>query len=234
MSRQKESQMKGNSKKLAIFVMMAAVMMFSAAAMAWDGDNYWRHLIQGDYAVSGPGNCIMAIAGFTTTSTGVFYPNPGPFQISNGPYEGIYTFHHDGTGSYRGLGHLITYPALPTAPGLATVVLSEVNYNFTYTVGEGGLITFLQDGRCGFSVCSPIFNGTCQAPPGPTYLDNPPKYGVISPDGMNLTVTGDVPLVMTVQTGCPTGTPGTAPTQLICNIYQTGFKVPKTFQLPTY
>jgi hypothetical protein len=222
--------MKGNSKKLAVFVSIAAIAMFTVVPMASAHWNVWNYIIQGDYAVTGANNCVLS-AGAPFTASPPFYPTSTLVQISTGFIEGVYKFHVDGTGSFKGLVHTNTSPAL--GPHSITAGLGELNYEFTYTVGDGGVITFLLNGTCGYTSCAPIVNGFCTGLP--IYLDNVPKYGVISFDGMNINVTCGVPIFLTVQGGCPNANPGVpAGSQLSCNISLAGFKVPKTIQLPTY
>ena len=232
--------MKGNSKKLAVFGIIAAIAMLTAVSTASAGWNLWKYIILGDYAVTGANQCVLATAGFVNPAPGVFTPNSsGSFQISNGFIEGVYTFHVDGTGTFTGLAHTNTYPALGQSSP-PTSALGELIYAFTYTVSDGGVITFKQEGACSYTSCSPIVAGNCTAA-APTYLQGIPEFGVVSPDGMNLSVTCGVPVILSVLNGpaaggCPTNTinPGLAGPQLSCNISLTGFKVPKTITLPVY
>jgi hypothetical protein len=241
-SRRKEIQMKSNMKKLVVFGIIAAIAMLTAVSTASAGWNLWKYIILGDYAVTGANQCVLATAGFMNPAPGVFTPNsnPGAFQISNGFIEGVYTFHVDGTGTFTGLAHTNTYPAL----GLysPTSALGELTYAFTYTVSDGGVITFKQGGACSYTSCSPIVAGNCTAA-APTYLQGIPEFGVVSPDGMNLSVTCGVPVILSLlkgpaagTAGCPANTinPDLAGPQLSCNISLTGFKVPKTITLPVY
>jgi hypothetical protein len=230
MSRRKEIQMKGNSKKLAVFVMIAAITMFSAAAIAWDGN----HLIQGDYAVTGFNNCLFGIGNFSEDA-GTFYLTDPPLQVQNGfsALEGILTFDGHGNGSYKGWIHSNWVGAL-TPPGPEQASLAEVNIKFKYKVGEGGQITFTtQD--CDYVLCGPVVGGTCQG--SNTYFRIPPYYGVISPDGMNINITLGPPILHTILSGCP-GSPEPQqvpfPIQVSCVLMFTGFKVPHTYHLPTY
>jgi hypothetical protein len=228
MSRRKEIKMKGNSKKLAVFVMIAAITMFSAAAIAWDR----THLIQGDYAVTGFNNCLFAFNGFSE-SAGTFYiPSGDPlWQNAFGALEAIMTFDGHGNGSYKGWIHS-NWVGAKTPPGPEQASLSQVNIKFKYKVGEGGQITFItQD--CDYVLCGPVVGGTCQGLP--TYFRIPNYYGVISPDGMNINITLGPPILHTILVGCPNRQEAVPlPLQVSCNNMFTGFKVPHTYQLPTY
>jgi hypothetical protein len=57
--------MKRSMKKLAVFVMIAAIAMFigAATASAFDRDDYPK-AIRGQYASTGAGTCFTAICGF--------------------------------------------------------------------------------------------------------------------------------------------------------------------------
>ena len=230
MSPRKEIKMKGNSKKLAVFVMIAAITMFSAAAIAWDR----TYLIQGDYAVTGFNNCLFAFNGFSE-SAGTFYiPSGDPlWQNGFGSLEAIMTFDGHGNGSYKGWIHSnwVGVPTFFGPPEQAS--LAQVNIKFKYKVREGGQITFKTE-DCDYVLCGPVVNGTCQG--SNTYFRIPNYYGVISPDGMNINITLGPPILHTGLSGCLENPPAPVaqPFQVSCNNMFTGFKVPHTYQLPTY
>jgi hypothetical protein len=229
--------MKGNIKKLALFVMIAAIAMFATTATAWDQGNYWNHSIQGDYAVTGFNNCLFGIGGFPETTgpnppAGIFFlTEQQPLQNGFGAVEGILTFDGHGNGSYKGWNYVNMVPALGP-PGPAQASLSQVNIKFKYTVGEGGQITF-KTLDCDYVVCGPVVGGTCQG--SNTYFRIPNYYGVISPDGMNINITLGPPILHTILVGCPNSPEPMDPLfQVSCINMFTGFKVPHTYQLPTY
>ncbi len=228
MSRPKEIKMKGNSKKLAVFVMIAAITMFSAAAIAWDR----THLIQGDYALTGFNNCLFAFNGFSESGGTFYIPSGDPmWQNGSGALEAIMTFDGHGNGSYKGWIHSNWVGAL-TPPGPEQASLAQVNIKFKYKVGEGGQITFKTE-DCDYVLCGPVVNGTCQG--SNTYFRIPPYYGVISPDGMNINITLGPPILHTGLGGCPNPKEAVAlPFQVSCINMFTGFKVPHAYQLPTY
>ncbi len=230
MSRRKEIKMKGNSKKLAVFVMIAAITMFSAAAIAWDGTQF----IRGDYAVTGFNNCLFAFNGFKGETGNFYIPSDDLlWQNGFGALEAIMTFDGHGNGSYKGWIHS-NWVGVPTPFGPPEQAsLAQVNIKFKYTVGEGGQITFkTQD--CDYVVCGPVVNGTCQGLP--TYFSIPNYYGVVSPDGMNINITLGPPILHTGLGGCLEDPPAPVvlPFQVSCINMFTGFKVPHAYQLPTY
>ena len=55
--------MKGNVKKLAVFVTVAALSLFVVVATASAGPKD-DHALKGQYAFSGPGHCVVSPAGF--------------------------------------------------------------------------------------------------------------------------------------------------------------------------
>ena len=86
--------MKGNIKKLAVFVMIAAIAIFTVVAMASAGPPFYRAL-RGQYAATGGGTAILAPLGFGSNLT----PNgpPGAYMFQTFSIEGVYTFERDGT-----------------------------------------------------------------------------------------------------------------------------------------
>ena len=55
--------MKGNMKKLVLFVVIATIAIFTVVAMATAGDNH-QNAIRGQYAATGGGTCFLAHCGF--------------------------------------------------------------------------------------------------------------------------------------------------------------------------
>lgn len=116
MRRRKEIQMKGNGKKLGVFVMIAAIAMFAgvSTASAW----WWpyHNAIEGVFAVTGISSC-----------------SPEDIPASPGVFEGDYTFRPDGTVSVSN-GFVRNIPGVaPTTP---------VSGEFKYTVTRAGRIEF--------------------------------------------------------------------------------------------
>jgi hypothetical protein len=73
----KEVQMKTSMMKLSVFVMMAAIAMFTLVAMASADDHKWKHGIKGDYAVT-VGQQFKAICWEFSRSTRTARGSSGP------------------------------------------------------------------------------------------------------------------------------------------------------------
>ncbi len=126
MSRKKEIQMKGNIKKFAIFVTIAAIAMFSTAAMAWDNHN-WYTPIYGKYAVTGSGNCVPSSGGVNFFTL---------IQI----WEGEYTFDGNGSGSFKG-----SFRAVNLSDN--SLSKADVSWEFNYEMtGHNRFETYLKPG----------------------------------------------------------------------------------------
>ena len=188
--------MKGNIKKLAVFVMIAAIALFVAAATAS------AFQIRGTWAVTGFDACLAAYPpGFDPTS---LTPLDGHSAISSQSWEGVYTFGPGGTGAMDVVNHDVG-----GSPGGGGGSLS-VHWEFNYTVEPDGKITFtLVPG----SYIGKWLTGT-QAGQS-QFLDvTDPWEGVISPDRNHMFVTWGAPLILYVldsQGGNRVGV------QLICN-----------------
>lgn len=123
--------MKINSKKLVVFVIIAALALFMAVTMtsAGDGDDHRKGII-GEYGFTGGGNCI-------SNPIGNFDPID-PTKVSGSSYNvhGFLIFKKDGTGTidFWSVG-------TPIAPAW-TVTYSHATYPFIYTVTDDGEFTF--------------------------------------------------------------------------------------------
>jgi hypothetical protein len=220
--------MKGNTKKFAVFAMIAAIAMFTVVAMASAKG------IQGEYAVTGGATCIVAPLGFTN-----LVPNEPPaasgvsdvWAIQTGYWLGVFTFNRDGTGSLNALDYISLQPGsgfgIGTSPRDGSYSLQ---YKFTYTVTSDGVITFKLD-PCTYTACS-VSPTPCTSP---EYLDNIPQTGVISPDGKSLIVhCGAAVTPINAYSACSDSTysPTKPHAALGCNIALSGFKVPASFPSP--
>jgi hypothetical protein len=199
--------MKGNFRKLTVFVMIAAIAMLTVVAMASADDHQWRKTIHGEYAFTGTGACLFAFLGFNTD----FTPKGGELA-SKGPgsnfWDGVMTFKRDGTGSLSSR-HRFMDPAPAPAAGLA-----HLYWEFTYTV-DRGKITFME---------IPItYSAVYEAPPGPGLSNvkfTEPYDGYISADGKNLIVSFGVPMKL-----IPHDPPPFAPAlEIICSGTFQGFR----------
>ena len=113
--------MKGNGKKLAVFVIVAALAVFMAVATA-SADPKDDHALKGQYAFSGPGHCVVSPAGFGEN----YIPNvPEIVFASSQIWEGVYTFNRDGSGSIRASHSTFDHPSL-------AIGMANVSWDFTY------------------------------------------------------------------------------------------------------
>jgi len=171
MSRWKEIEMKGNSKKLAVLMIVAAFTLFMAVPITWADGLLWNKAIQGKYAFSGAGACLIG-------------GNVGP-----NTWEGVYIFNYDGTGSMDALNRYVD-----TTPPSGTAGSAQVHWDFTYTVNgykitftyvpNSYVATYLNGPFKGLTLSHVDFSGTWD--------------GGISPDGENLFVSFGVPLTLTI------------------------------------
>jgi len=196
--------MKRNIKRLAVIVIIPAIVMFIVAGMASADDHHWNKAIQGKYAFSGSGACLMAAGGFTDDTH--FTPQD-PTHSSIGPntWEGVYTFHHNGTGSMDAINR---YMDTTISAGSG-----HIYWEFTYSV-QGGKITFtykpgtyvatyLYGPQAGFTLSNVTFGSW---------------DGRISPDGESLFVSFGVPMKLI---------PPFPGLEIVCNGVHQGFRVDK-------
>jgi hypothetical protein len=127
--------MKGNMKKLVVFVIIATIVTFISAAMAKDvkgkygGKNHWK-AIHGEYAATSVVSCNS------------YKPNPDPpggFTFAGTSVStqlAIYTFNGDGTGTLRE-GKFVMLGVTPTPSESAF----DFQWDFTYEVADDGKIT---------------------------------------------------------------------------------------------
>ena len=117
--------MKGNGKKLAVFVIVAAIVMFIAIPMA-SADPKVDHALKGQYAFSGPGQCVISTAGFGDN----YVPNEGAFVFAASQiWEGVYTFNRDGSGTIRAFHRSFDLPGL-------TLGTANISWDFTYKMTD--------------------------------------------------------------------------------------------------
>jgi hypothetical protein len=219
--------MEGFIRKISVsvFVMIAALAMFTTVAMAW-GDGYYRmgDLIQGEYYFVGSGACLLAPLGFN----GVLQPitnseKTGLWNMSNLTWEGVITFKDHHTGTLSGILRQIEQPSFFWFSGpnsdIPDVGAADVSWDFKYKVGPYGRITFTYE------------KGTYEAKfiygpmksPDPLYMTiTGPHYGVISPDAKNISFTFGVPLQLIPTADKENTTP--VGIQNICNIAMQGFR----------
>lgn len=189
--------MKGNIKKLAVFVIIAAIAMFTMVGMASANDHIGKNIIQGVYAITGTGSCFIAVNGFNAS----LQPNDGPNGMWLwGPLtydRGVITFNKDGTGSLTCIFHafdswspfFINNLGFPPDAGSATET-----WNFTYTMTDSHNMTInYVKGSYELNFTSgPNVGG----PLGVSYIIMPPVKGVVSSDGKILYASWGAPAIM--------------------------------------
>jgi hypothetical protein len=199
--------MKTSMKKLTVFGMIAALVLFVAAAMASASDDGWSNTIQGKFAVTGSNACLIAPGGFDSSLQPQQIPIPGvPLSFQSAQtWEGVYTFKHSGKGALDVIAHDV---GGPTGGGGSL----SIHWDFNYTVNHGGLITFTLVPK---SYIGQWLTGL-QAP-NYEYLGIKDSWGgVISPDGNQIFVTWGAPLILYLLDTKTSEIP-TVGVQVICN-----------------
>ena len=123
--------MKGNSKKLALFVIAAVVVMFMAVATA-SADPRNSQLLRGTYAFTGSGNCVLSVGGVNRFTL---------IQI----WEGEYTFDGHGSGSFKGIMRGVDLS--PGAPNNNAISKANISWEFDYEMTDHNRFqTYLKPG----------------------------------------------------------------------------------------
>jgi hypothetical protein len=171
------STMKGNTKKLAVLVIITVIAPFVIAVMAS------AEPIKGQYASTGEGMCILALFGFKPDSTPSCTPTPQgpvcPTVIQSWSSEAVYSFDEDGTGSLTALLQWVTHsfegPSGIVPPNAGTQKLSA---KFHYNVTDEGKITITADpGTYTMEwISGPMANKTY-------HVNGWARKGTIAPDG---------------------------------------------------
>ena len=170
--------MKGNIKKLAVFVIVAAIAMFVAVGTALAFPVPFHHSIRGEYGSTTECTCMIAPFGFNADLTPI--NNAGLVAIHN--RKAIFTFEKDGTGSVTGNGSQISLsyvgPNGPVPPNPSSYTFS---FDFTYTVTGDGKVTITQEGAASVITTSGPNKGL-------TYQSESPSLeGIITPDNKIIT-----------------------------------------------
>jgi hypothetical protein len=212
--------MKANGKKLAVFVIVAAITMSIAITMA-SADPKVNHALKGQYAFSGPGQCVISTTGFGEN----YVPIPGEgaavFAASQ-IWEGVYTFNRDGSGTIRAFHRSFQLPAL-------TLETANISWDFKYKMTDKDRFqTELVEGTydkvewtSGLNCVEEEGKLNCAT----TYFDVDGTIdGVISPDGDSIIMTCGQPtkLILCVPDG-----PSCIRTQFeaYCSFSHQGFRV---------
>jgi len=218
--------MNGNAKKLAVLVMIVAIVMLMAVAMASADGPLWGRgkSLHGEYYFTGAGSCLIAPGGFNDQlqpAGGL----DGLWFMSSNTWEGVYKFKPNGTGEMNGLFRVVEQYSsamvdlakvpLPPDAGLATI-----QWDFTYSVTDSGRITF--NYKKGSYVGQWIYGPNVGTPNEFLYLNVPkPWYGTVSPDQKSIFVTWGVPLPLEPTADQANDVP--LPISSFCNVVQTGF-----------
>ncbi len=130
--------MKGNIRKLSVFVIIAAIAMFIAVGIA-SADQTFPIALRGEYAATMVLSGIFSIGGFNPDQTPKCYtpPSGSPICISSvsmSQRQGFFAFEKDGTGSAK-----LDGSAINISP--PSGVTQTITFDFTYSVDEDGMIT---------------------------------------------------------------------------------------------
>ena len=215
--------MKENSKKLTVFVIVAALAVFMVVATASAGGFHPIHnAIKGKYAATGSSQCTTAFSGFDESLT----PRDNYWSVGTSTSIAIYTFNLDGSGSMEGINRIMALPGgITPIPGVGEVpndkpmgiVMDPYSYDFTYTVTDEGLITFT------------VKPGTFKLPSG-FCADAIAKHGVISGDGKTIVIECGPPTLLNIVT-CDDA-PSFTGAQMMCIISSVLTKIQGRGELP--
>ncbi len=127
--------MKGNTKKLVVFVIIAAIAIFTVAGMVSAKSPIPP--LRGTYAATQMISSIFSIAGFDANFAPIQCSTPPcmPISVSLGQRLGVFKFENDGTGSATLEASAINLSSPPTG------VTQTITFDFTYAVTEEGMIT---------------------------------------------------------------------------------------------
>ncbi len=130
--------MKGDIKKLAVFLIIVAITIFMAAGTASAESNNSK--VSGEYAVTGKMSCLLS-SGFTPNFTPI---DPASAAGNSSTFQGIATFKHNGTGKFDSTGVLLTPPPVPS-PQVPRANEFDFSFTFTYHVENDDTITIDAD-----------------------------------------------------------------------------------------
>jgi hypothetical protein len=203
--------MKNSMQKLAVFVIIAAIAMFTVVATASAQSTnivpWYEQSVS--YAVTGSGQCIVSLTGFDPTLLTPLPPTASVASPTWDMYDGVYTLHQDGKFTVT-LNHRVV-----TSAGGSWYTLA---FNGTYAIQKDGvtvIFTTIPPSISTYALGAPVL-GT-----GETYLSSGPVVGSISPDGGILEMhCGLVPFlqVLNPSTLKPLGP------ELSCNFTLVGFR----------
>jgi hypothetical protein len=192
--------MKGNIKKLAVFLMIAVMAIFVTAATASAGDrdrdDHQKGII-GEWGFSGGGNCVVTpAANWNPTSENPFaLVDPAKVSFSSFHAQGIVTFGHNGKGTidFVTVG-TPTAPLFTGAPAWSTSSY-HITYPFTYTLTHDGELTFEADLNTMKTEDLNVITGTPTG--GVVYRDHYSLTGWVSADHKTMTLATPSPKIVT-------------------------------------
>jgi hypothetical protein len=133
-------------KKLAVFLMIPALVLLTAAMASADWYYLWG--VQGEYAMLATGTCLHSNSGFTQGSDGAYRPNltkpdGTAAKVWSGSTiaEGIWTFKGDGTGTAAVTNYIIIPPPDPDPRVFTNPPVGNQTFSFSYQVASDGKIT---------------------------------------------------------------------------------------------
>jgi hypothetical protein len=190
--------MKGNSKKLALLMIITVIATFILATTVTAGPPGHR-AIRGQYAATGGGTQLIAVCGFPppppVPRDDIYIPNgaaEGAWAIQAVSIQAVFTFEPNGTGTASTTHRVVThYSIAPQQAGLTPYAgIRTASYSFAYTAEKDGMITITADPDTFIS----------------TWISGPNKgqsskistltlEGTISPDGKTIILNGGLPEV---------------------------------------
>jgi hypothetical protein len=177
--------MKGNIRKLGVFVIIIAIALFILAACATTSPPASKAL-KGRYVGGGVSTCLLAVCGFGANKVPNVPTGPnggwgtGAWALSTNSHSWVMTLEPDGTGTIsESIRSVILNNTSPTVPWPSITGESKDTQRITYTVAPDGTFT-LKDVPGSFKV---------EPASGPPYvLTNFYNIGHVSPDGKVITM----------------------------------------------
>ncbi len=181
--------MKGNIKKLAVFVIIAAIAIFTVVGVTWAV----QPVPAIRYAYTGGGNCLISPTGFTN-----YYTPNDPTQAFSSlvVVEGVITLNRNGSGSIENVTRFLDLPGV--------INIANETWKFMYSSDRNGFTIYPNEGS--------YIKLDWQAGPnlnGPNPLPNPMYFvfdgscdAVVSHNGDTATITCGQPLLTLKVAAC--------------------------------
>lgn len=139
--------MKGNTKKLAVLVIITVIALFILAACATTSPPVSK-AIQGQYVGAGVSTCLMAVCGFDADKVPNVPTGPsggwgtGAWSLSTNTHSMVMTLEPDGTGTVlESIRTIILNNTSPKIPWPSITGESKNTHKITYTVAPDGTLT---------------------------------------------------------------------------------------------